>query len=84
MALDDLQRLRITTPREHSPASSRWLLVGWCAASVVVERSRARRRDIATEQVGGGQSAVTEGVRSGQRVVLNPGSVRDGQDVIEE
>ena len=50
----------------------------------VVERSRACRRDIAIEQVGGGQSAVTEGVRSGQRVVLNPGSVRDGQDVIEE
>lgn len=55
------------------------------AAFVMINDSgTARRRSIHVGQASSGYAEIAEGLWSGQRVILNPSSVKDGQAVVEE
>jgi len=57
---------------------------GEAAYVMINDNGTARKRSIRAQQVGSGYAEIAEGLRSGQRVILNPTSVKDGQAVSEE
>ena len=57
---------------------------GGQAYVMVNDNGTARRCNVTVNSTGSGLAVITDGLRSGQRVILNPGAVKEGQVVTEE